>query len=240
MSLSVCGSIVRDWGGTFQKRQSSSFSPTFPYYLPTPPPHPVSTPHRTTIPSPRATLSQRSLPTPPQFSMQIRPSILFPQVPMDVDPNQSTPTSLGPPTPMNAPGPAELPIHTGISCDVCNLTIRGVRHKCLDCPSTESPRPCRFRTLTRFQTTICVLLASQAAEVVTQWLMNSLKSRSLVALSPPAMCATRLSMVLDINALTALVQNLRGLVISECLHVSRLRYVYSLHHKQQRSSRHGS
>ena len=178
-----------------QKRQTSSFSPMYPFYLPTPPPHPMSTPHRTPIPSPWATLTQRSLPTPPQFSIPIPPPpIIFPQVPMDVDPNQSaqatqrppsthccdvakakadiqrsavdfmnnfevtmvkafgpgykhqgtTSTSSGPPTPrvvidheMDSAGPVELPVHTGVVCDVCESTIRGIRHKCLDCPGTR-------------------------------------------------------------------------------------------------------
>jgi len=224
-----------------QKRQSSSFSPMYPFYLPTPPPHPMSTPHRTPIPSPWATLSQRSLPTPPQFSIPIPPPpIIFPQVPMDVDPNQSPQStqrppathccnatkaradvqraavdfmnsfeetmvrafgpgykqqgamsaSSGPPTPrvvidheMDSAGPVELLVHAGVVCDVCESTIRGVRHKCLDCPGAEHLSPLRFLSLTSLQTTTCALPASPTREVAMRCPMNSLKSRNPVASS---------------------------------------------------------
>jgi len=224
-----------------QKRQSSSFSPMYPFYLPTPPPHPISTPHRTPVPSPWATLSQRSLPTPPQFSIPIPPPpIIFPQVPMDVDPNQSaqatqrppsthccdvakakadiqraavgfmnnfeesmvkafgpgykqqgtTSTSSGPPTPrvvidheMDSAGPVELPVHTGVVCDVCESTIRGIRHKCLDCPGTKHLDALNSQLLTYTQTTTCALLALPTGEVATPPPMNFSKSRSPVASS---------------------------------------------------------
>ena len=181
-----------------QKRLSSSFSPMYPLYLPTPPPHPASVSQQTPAPSPWATLSQRSLPTPPNLSFPVPPPpTIFPQVPMDVDPSQTaqtsqrsssahccdvakakvdvqraaidfmsnfdeamvrafgpnykkqgpTPTSSGPPsqepaTPRVSIGHGsdlprsvvDPPVHVGIICDICESTIRGVRHKCLDCP----------------------------------------------------------------------------------------------------------
>ena len=224
-----------------QKRQSSSFSPMYPYYMPTPPPHPILTPHRTPVPSPWATLSQRSLPTPPQFSIPIPPPpILFPQVPMDVDPNQSAqatqrpssthccdvakakadvqraaadfmsnfeetmisafgpnykqqgaaPASSGPPTPrvvidheMDAPRPVELPVHIGVVCDVCESTIRGVRHKCLDCPGRKHLSSLYFLLLISLQTMTCALLASRTGEVAMRWPTNFSKSRSPVVSS---------------------------------------------------------
>ncbi|KAF8808145.1 hypothetical protein BYT27DRAFT_7338708 [Phlegmacium glaucopus] len=33
-------------------------------------------------------------------------------------------------------------IHRGITCDVCNKTIEGIRHKCLDCPDYDLCTPC--------------------------------------------------------------------------------------------------
>ena len=38
---------------------------------------------------------------------------------------------------VDPPGPVMLPVHEGVTCDVCGSTIRGVRHKCLNCPGTK-------------------------------------------------------------------------------------------------------
>lgn len=43
------------------------------------------------------------------------------------------PMTSGPQAPIVAPPPPPV-IHQGIVCDMCNRTIEGVRHKCLDCP----------------------------------------------------------------------------------------------------------
>lgn len=48
------------------------------------------------------------------------------------------PTNLHPPEPEPEPTPPAVPpppvIHQGIVCDMCEMVIEGVRHKCLDCP----------------------------------------------------------------------------------------------------------
>lgn len=31
----------------------------------------------------------------------------------------------------------ELPVHTGVTCDFCDKTIVGTRHKCLDCEGMQ-------------------------------------------------------------------------------------------------------
>jgi hypothetical protein len=84
----------------------------------------------------------------------------------------ATPTSSGPATPrvvidheMDAPRSVELPIHAGVICDVCESTIRGIRHKCLDCPGTEHLSALSSLMLIFFQTMICALLALQTGGV---------------------------------------------------------------------------
>jgi hypothetical protein len=225
------------------KRQSSSLTPVYPCFLPTPPPHSIPTPQQTPVPSPWATLSQRSLPTPPKFPFPVPPPpVLFPQVPMDVDPNQTAqatqgpsvahccdaskakadvqraavdfmnnfeeamvrafgsnykqpglaPTSLGPAssdsaTPrvvssreLNSSRPAEPPVHTGVICDVCESTIRGVRHKCLDCLGAKYLLLSSSPVLTSSKTMTCAPHASQTGGVAMRQLINSSESRILI------------------------------------------------------------
>ena len=53
--------------------------------------------------------------------------------PIDQPPQINLPPLPQSSSPMNPPPPPPV-IHQGVRCDVCNATIEGVRHKCLDCP----------------------------------------------------------------------------------------------------------
>ncbi|KAG6837315.1 hypothetical protein H0H93_011410 [Arthromyces matolae] len=44
-------------------------------------------------------------------------------------------------SPLRTPPPPPV-IHRGIICDKCDLTIEGIRHKCLDCPDYDLCTPC--------------------------------------------------------------------------------------------------
>ena len=49
------------------------------------------------------------------------------------EPTTSTSTQTGNTSSASSAVPPPV-IHRGVSCDVCNKIIEGVRHKCLDCP----------------------------------------------------------------------------------------------------------
>jgi next to BRCA1 gene 1 protein len=49
------------------------------------------------------------------------------------EPTTSTSTPTGNTSSASSAVPPPV-IHKGVSCDVCDKTIEGIRHKCLDCP----------------------------------------------------------------------------------------------------------
>ncbi|RDB28832.1 hypothetical protein Hypma_015902 [Hypsizygus marmoreus] len=57
--------------------------------------------------------------------------------------NVSTIRSQHPGRPVTPPPPPPPPIiHQGVICDMCEATIEGIRHKCLDCPDYDLCTPC--------------------------------------------------------------------------------------------------
>jgi hypothetical protein len=133
----------------------SPLMPTPPYVWPQPNTGPVTPPlTRPFIPTPTASFAPP--PGAPQAPMTflgnppprmpypafqpiphlppIHPIPPIPRVPAFVPPPPPPPPPvLRVPTP--EPNVSRSPaIHLGITCDVCNRTVVGIRHKCLDCP----------------------------------------------------------------------------------------------------------